>query len=145
MTFTDPGWLAGLALIPLIWVIYRRGIGAVPPRQRRVAAVVRSIIVAALVLALSGLALSLPERTLATIFVVDVSDSVGATGRSASESFVKQALAAKPRDALAGVVAFGGDARVEHTLQDNPELISIASRPDPSHSDLARALRLAAA
>ena len=145
MTFTDPAWLLALALIPLVWVIYRRGMGAVPARQRRVAAIVRSLIVAAIVLAMSGLALSLPERTLATIFVVDVSDSVGASGRATAESFVQNALSSKPKDALAGVVVFGGDARVELTVQEDPELISIASRPDPSQSDLARALRLAAA
>lgn len=145
MTFAEPAWLLALGLIPLLWLIYRRGIGAVSRRQRRAAAIVRAVIVIAIVLALSGLALSLPERTLATIFVVDVSDSVGATGRTESESFVRRALEARPPDALAGVVAFGGDARVELTVQDDPELISIASRPDPSHSDVARALRLAAA
>ncbi|MDP9069338.1 MAG: VWA domain-containing protein [Actinomycetota bacterium] len=145
MRFAQPLWLIALAAIPLLWVIQRRGISAVSRRQRTVASVVRSVIVAAIVLALAGLAVVLPERSLATIFVVDVSDSVGATGRSKSETFVREALAAKPPEALAGVVAFGGDARVEMTLQDEPELISIASRPDPSHSDVARALRLAAA
>lgn len=145
MTFSDPIWLLGLAAIPLVWVIYRKGIGAVSARQRRVAAIVRSVIVAAIVLALSGLALSLPDNTLATIFVVDVSDSVGASGRVKAGSFVQRALRSKPQEALAGVVAFAGDARVELTVQDDPELISIASRPDPSHSDLARALRLASA
>ncbi|MDQ3645564.1 MAG: VWA domain-containing protein, partial [Actinomycetota bacterium] len=145
MRVAEPWWLVALAVVPLIWLIHRKGIGAVSARQRTVATVVRSVIVVLIVLALSGLAFSLPEHRLATTFVVDVSDSVGAAGRSVAEGFVRDSLTLKPREALAGVVAFGGDARVELTLQEDPELISIASRPDPSTTDIARALRLASA
>lgn len=145
MTFSDPRWLLALLLIPLFWFIQTKGISAVSRRQRTAASVVRSVIVALVVLALSGAALSLPEKTLATVFVTDVSESVGAAGRSEAESFIRSALDTKPREAQAGVVAFGGDARVELTVQDDPELVSIASRPDPTRTDVARALRLAAA
>jgi Mg-chelatase subunit ChlD len=145
MSFSNPGWLTALLVIPLVWWIYRRGIGAVPLRQRRAAMIVRCLIIAAIVLALSGLAFSLPERRLATVFVVDVSDSVGSAARGEAHRFVQESLEGKPKDALAGIVAFAGDARVELGLQEEPELISIASRPDPSRSDLARALRLGSA
>ena len=145
MRFSDPLWLLALGLVPLFWLIDRSGISAVSRRQRKVALGVRIGIVVLVVLALSGLAFSLPERRLATVFVVDVSDSVAAPGRAEAETFLQDAIEAKPDDALAGVVAFGGDARVELTMQDQPELVSIASRPDPSRTDVARALRLAAA
>ena len=145
MRFSSPLWLSAFLLLPLFWWIHRTGISAVSRRQRKVALGVRIAIVVLVVLALSGLAFSLPERRLATVFLVDVSDSVAGPGRAEAESFLQDALEAKPDDALAGVVAFGGDARVELSLQEQPQLLSIASRPDPSRTDVARALRLAAA
>jgi Mg-chelatase subunit ChlD len=101
--------------------------------------------VAALVLALAGTSLNLPERRVATVFIVDVSDSISSSAVREAEGFVRAAIEEKPPEAWAAVVAFGREARVELSLQQDPELHTVASRPDPTRSDLARALRLAAA
>ena len=37
MTFSEPGWLLALALVPLFWLIQARGIAAVSRRQRTAA------------------------------------------------------------------------------------------------------------
>ncbi|MGH2820817.1 MAG: VWA domain-containing protein, partial [Actinomycetota bacterium] len=145
MSFSQPLWLAALPIIPLVWWIHRHGAGAVSRGQRTIATVVRSAIVACLVLALSGIALALPARRLATVFVVDASDSMSPAAAERAEEFVRRALAGKPADAQAGVVVFGNEARVELSVQQDPELVELATRPDATRTDISRALRLAAA
>ena len=56
----------------------RRRVGA---GRRRVALVLRTVLLTALVLALAGFRIVLPVDRLATVFVVDMSDSVGNAGR----------------------------------------------------------------
>jgi len=145
MTTTEPLWLIGLGLTALIWWVHKRGIGAVPLSQRRAALTVRCFIVVALVLALAGVSMSLPERRLATVFVVDRSDSVSGVGAVKAEEFVRAAIDQKPSDALVGVVVAGEQARVEVSVQQDPKLTPFASDPGGSRTDLARAMRLAAA
>ncbi|MGH2736234.1 MAG: vWA domain-containing protein, partial [Actinomycetota bacterium] len=145
MSFSEPLWLLALVAVPLVWWVHRRGVGAVGLRQRRIALWVRSVMVAAIVLALSGVALSLPDNRIATVLVADVSDSVDLGERDRADRFIAEALESKPADALTGIVAFGGDARVEMSLTDDPLFGGIASRPDPTRTDVARALRLAGA
>ena len=145
MRFSEPWWLVGLGLVPVLVWIHRRGVSAVPLRQQKIGLAVRLILLACLVLALSGASLRLPERRLATVFVVDVSDSVGSAGGQEVFGFVTQAIEGKPADAMAGVVAFGREARVELSVSEQAELVQIASRPDGTRTNLARALRLASA
>ncbi|HEX2054658.1 MAG TPA: VWA domain-containing protein [Actinomycetota bacterium] len=145
MRFSDPWWLVALAIGPVLWWMHRRGASAVPARQNRVGLVVRMVILACVVLALAGATLHLPERRVATVFVVDVSDSVGGVAGQEAFGFVTTAIEGKPADAMAGVVAFGREARVELSLSEQAQLVQIASRPDGTRTNLARALRLAAA
>src|SRR5213083_1180211 len=80
--FESAIWL--LLLIPALVITFvphlaaRRRMGA---RRRRAALAIRTILLSALVLALAGFQLVLPVDRLATVFVVDLSDSVGASGR----------------------------------------------------------------
>lgn len=145
MRFAQPWWLLALALAPVLVWVHRRGLSAVPLRQQRVGLIVRMVVLACLVLALSGATLRLPERRLATVFVVDVSDSVGSVAGQEVFGFVTEAIDGKPADAMAGVVAFGREARVELSVSEQAQLVQIASRPDGSRTNLARALRLASA
>ena len=81
--FEAPVWLLllvpalALTLVPALAA--RRRIGAA---RRRAALAVRVVVVASLVFALAGFQLVLPVDRLATVFVVDLSDSVGANGRA---------------------------------------------------------------
>jgi uncharacterized membrane protein len=114
-------------------------------RRRRAAIGVRSAILAALVLGLAGLQLVLPVDRLATVFVVDLSDSVGNDGRASSLAFVREALAKMPEGDVAGIVAFGRDALVERLPEEVREIDRLASTPVKSATDVGGALRLAAA
>ncbi len=139
-------WVLGVLLVVLgaEWLVSRRRIG-VPRRQWMAAAVVRGVIVVCLAAALLGLALPRPGRGVATVFLVDASDSMGGAGREAALDWVKQALDDQPAGARAGVALFGGDARLELTVQERARLVQPATQVDASRTNLAGALRLAAA
>ena len=140
--------MALLLLPPLLAVVIalhlssrrRLGVG-----RRRAALVVRMLLLAVLVGALAGFQLVLPLDRLAVVFVVDLSDSVGTAGREEALAYVRESLAAKKDEDVAGIVAFGGDALVERLPSDVAEIDRIASTPVKSATDVGAALRLAAA
>lgn len=139
-------WVLGVLLVVLAaeWMVSRRRVG-VSRRQWRVATALRFAIVVLLVAALAGLAWPKPGREVATVFLIDGSDSMGSDGRAAAVDWVRRALADQPDRARAGVAVFGGDARLELTVQHRARLVQPATRIDASRTDLAGALRLAAA
>jgi len=132
--------LVGLTLIVHAAARHRLGIG-----RRRAALLVRAILLGVLTFALAGFQLILPMDRLATVFVVDLSDSVGNAGREDGLAFLRQALAAMPGDDLAGVVAFGRDALVERLPAEVRDIDRLASTPIRSATDIGAALRLASA
>ena len=140
--------LALLLLIPALvltvglHVASRRHLGS---RRRRVALLVRTMLLSALVLALAGFQLVLPVDRLATVFVVDLSDSIGNSGREDALAFLRETLAEKPDGDVAGIVAFGKEALVERLPSDLTEIDRIASIPIKSATDIGAALRLATA
>ena len=138
-----------LLLIPLVvglvvglQLIAKRGLG---DARARLALLVRALLVSALAMALAGVAVILPADRLATVFVVDVSDSVGNTGRADALAFVRHALEERPEGDVAGVVAFGKDALVERLPDELTDLDRITSTPVRGATDIGAALRLAAA
>ncbi len=140
--------LALILLIPALVLTFglhvasRRHLGS---RRRRVALIVRTMLLTALVLALAGFQLVLPVDRLATVFVVDLSDSIGNAGREDSLAFLRETLAEKPNGDVAGIVAFGKEALVERLPADLTEIDRIASVPVKSATDIGAALRLATA
>ncbi len=138
-----------LLLIPLVvglvvglQLLAKRGLG---DARARLALLVRALLVSALAMALAGVAVILPANRLATVFVVDLSDSVGNTGRADALAFVRDALEERPAGDVAGVVAFGKDALVERLPDELTDLGRIASTPVRGATDIGAALRLAAA
>jgi uncharacterized membrane protein len=144
--FESPIWL--LLLVPLLlvtvvpWLAARRRIGAA---RRRAALVLRAVLLASLVFALAGFQLVLPVDRLATVFVVDLSDSVGRDGREDALAFLRESLEAMPDGDQAGIVAFGRDALVERLPEELREIDRLRSVPTRSATDVGAALRLAAA
>ncbi|MEP7361363.1 MAG: vWA domain-containing protein, partial [Chloroflexota bacterium] len=113
--------------------------------RRRASLIVRTVMLASLVLALSGLAIVWPVDRLTTVFVVDLSDSVGNAGRESALAFVRDALEQRTGSDEAAIVAFGGEALVERLPSELTDLDRIASAPATSATDIGGALRLAAA
>jgi len=113
--------------------------------RRRLSLVLRTVILASLVLALAGFQLVWPVDRLTTVFVVDLSDSVGQAGRDSALSFVRDSLEERPEGDKAAVVAFGGEALVERLPAELTDLDRFASVPATSATDIGGALRLASA
>ena len=141
-----PVWL--LLLIPALLITFvpflaaRRRIGA---GRRRAAVLIRTLLMFALVLALAGFQLVLPVDRLATVFVVDLSDSVGEAGREDALAFLRQTLEVMPEGDQAGIVAFGKDALVERLPEEVRDIDRLRSAPVKGATDIGEALRLAAA
>jgi uncharacterized membrane protein/Mg-chelatase subunit ChlD len=140
--------LALLVLVPALVLTIglhlasRRRVGA---GRRRIALVVRTLLLAALVLALAGFRLVLPVDRLATVYVVDLSDSVGQAGREDALAWLRDSLKAMPEGDVAGIVGFGRGALVERLPAEVREIDRIASTPVRSATDIGAALRLASA
>jgi len=113
--------------------------------RRRVSLLLRTVILTSLVLALAGFAIVWPVDRLTTVFVVDLSDSVGEAGRESALAFVRESLEKRPEQDKAAIVAFGGEALVERLPSEITELDRIASVPATSATDIGGALRLASA
>src|SRR5258706_14061868 len=144
--FEAPIWLVLLPPTLLVTVIpylaARRGMGAV----RRRAALGRGVrLLGWLIFALAGFELVLPVNRLATVFVVDLSDSVGEAGRQSALAFIRDSLTEMPDGDAAGIVAFGKDALVERLPQDLREIDRLRSTPLRAATAVGAALRLAAA
>jgi uncharacterized membrane protein len=131
-----------LALTCALHVASRRRLGA---GRRRLALAIRTVLLSTLVFALAGFQLVLPVDRLATVFVVDLSDSIGNAGREDALAFLRETLAEKPDGDVAGIVAFGREALVERLPSDLAEIDRIASTPVRTATDVGAALRLATA
>jgi uncharacterized membrane protein/uncharacterized protein YegL len=140
--------LALLLLVPALVLTIGLHLGArrrMGTGRRRVALVVRGLLLSSLVLALAGFQLVLPVDRLSTVFVVDLSDSVGNAGREDALAFLRETLAEKPEGDVAGIVAFGKEALVERLPSEVTDIDRIASTPVKSATDIGAALRLATA
>lgn len=132
-----------LAVLLAEFLVSRRQVG-VPVWQRRTATVGRALAAGLLVLGLLGLSLSRPADDVATVFLVDQSDSLGEQGRRDALDWVRDALNERPGDASSAVVLFGGDSRVEVPLGSD-DLGTPRVVVDATQTDLAGGLRLAGA
>ncbi|HET7182978.1 MAG TPA: VWA domain-containing protein [Candidatus Limnocylindrales bacterium] len=146
LRFETPLWL--LLLVPALLITFipylaaRRRIGA---GRRRAAVGIRTLLLSALVLALAGFQLVLPVDRLATVFVVDLSDSVGEAGRENALAFLRETLDVMPEGDQAGIVAFGKDALVERLPEEVRDIDRLRSAPVQGATDIGEALRLASA
>ncbi len=144
-------WLVLLALIAIIAFEWRHWLprAGVPRWQRRTANVLRTVAVTCIVLSLLGLAIPFPTNEVATVFVVDRSDSVGQRGRGAADRFVEQAIEARidDNDNARSAVVFSADgSRVDQLLRDRDRLNTGSFvEIDRDRTDLASGLRLAGA
>ena len=136
--------LALAAVLAAEYAVSRR-VRGVPRRQWRAGMATRGAIAVCLLGAFLGLSLPRGGGGVATVFLVDASDSMGAAGREEALDWVRQALGGQPRGSRAGVVLFGGDARVEVTLGARTQLNQAAVQIDATRTNLAGALRLAGA
>jgi uncharacterized membrane protein len=169
--FVHPGWLALLALLPVIVLVAGRSLDWRSLRRGRVeswrpwlSVLLRCAIVALLALALAEPRLRQPNERMTVLFVLDRSQSIPeefgpapgtGTGiidlrwdrlRRFINDSVQQRGAGHERD-RAGLIVFGRKPRLELPPSDAPRfnLTDIASRIDGSYTDISAALKLALA
>ena len=140
--FDYPLALLGLLAIPILALIAMQGVERGARARRGAAAALRGVLVLSAILALSGPSIVRASDRLATIFLVDASDSVGANAEGAARDYIKATLAAMPRGDEAGIIVFGDNALVERTVSGDPDLGPLLSKPQTGQTDLAGAVRL---
>lgn len=142
ISFLYPVFLWLLLLLPLFVGLGWPERARPDYRQRWVALLLRSLVLVGLVLALAGAQLERSIDRITTVFVLDVSDSVGVVERARGEDFLRRALAAKPEGDRAGLVLFGGEALVERLPDEADSMPALSSIPARNATDIEQAIRL---
>ena len=138
-----PEWLWGLVLVPLLYVLWRLWPPPLSRRRAQISLGLRVLLIALLVFALAGLRVTIQPHQRAIIAVVDLSASTRHS-LDAESATVRNLAGGKGADDLFGVVTFGHDAQVELSPTKTPNFEIFQTQPDPSYTDVAGALRLAA-
>jgi len=99
--------------VALLLLIFSAKFMYVKNKSQRIREIVmRGVIVALLLLALSGMSIKWKGDAKTTVFLLDISDSMK-ENREDMLKFVAEAIKEKEADDSIGVVAFGSDAKVE--------------------------------
>ena len=149
VSWTAPGALWLLAGVPLVWLAHLVARTSFNPRQRRLQAAVRSLLLAALALALARPVLSTSSPRQSIVYVVDVSHSISSRAIEEAARRIDE-LNAGLRPSHWRIVAFGATST---TLDDTAALRRLAQidtsqareEIDRTGSDLERALGAARA
>lgn len=142
MIVNAPFALLLLLALPLAWAIGR------PTNRQRwrreaLSLALRTLLLALVVLALAGLALTQPTRKLAVIFLADYSDSVGSQNREYQRSLIAQALRGKSPEDTWGMVVFAENAAVDQQLTARDEAHPVGSVVETGNTNLAAAINTA--
>jgi Ca-activated chloride channel family protein len=142
MRFQSPAYLALLALLPVVLFFFLRR----PPkvtRARRVAFIAfRLLGMMLLILALSGVSLTLPINRLALAVLLDVSDSVGSEQLTQAMDAIKGIRARLRSQDTAILIPFGRDAVPQELARDAPRDSIPTVDVDRGATDIAHAMRV---
>jgi Ca-activated chloride channel family protein len=129
-----PAWLLLLLVTPAIFLVAARSLGDFSRAQLALQATARTLVLAAVALALAGPSLRRPARAVSAIALVDVSDSMSDTAL------------ARGAQAVAALRASGSHLRVVRFAASAEETHTVARFPAPlgAASDLALATSLGA-
>ena len=140
MSFTHPEFLTLLAVVPLLYVIWRQQhLGGV---RAYTGLAVRLTMTVALVLALSGLTVAQPLDRQAVVFVGDVSAST-TNARAQQEQFIRDAVSGKRPDDAFAVVSTARTAQVEQILRTSGSFTGFQAQTDPNGTNLGAGLQAA--
>jgi uncharacterized membrane protein len=138
-----PELLLLILLVPALLLAWWAWPPPLERRRSRLAMGLRVLLIALLVFALAGVRITTQPTKRAIVAVVDLSASDRGSV-DAEAAAVRSLAATKGPDDLFGVVTFGHDAAVEMPLTRSPSFDIFQTQPDPSYTDIAGALRLAA-
>jgi Ca-activated chloride channel homolog len=143
--FERPECLALLSLTPWIWWLGIAGWSGLPPARTHWSTLIRLFGFAVLVAALAVPRSVRNSETLAVMYVVDLSDSVGDKTSREAIRFVTENVSKKPPKDEAGLVTFGKSAAVELPPRASFPFEALNARIDGGSTNLEQALSLAAA
>ena len=144
--FSDAAWLWLALPAAVIVVLGWMGASRTLPAGRRIGSlVIRLALVACLVLSLAGARLALPADRLSVVFLLDASASMLDATRDDLVDWARASVREMPEGDRTGVVVFGANALVDRLPSELNQLAEPASRPVAGASDVAAAVRLAAA
>ncbi|MBV8882119.1 MAG: VWA domain-containing protein [Planctomycetaceae bacterium] len=145
MSFGQPWFLLLMLVLPLV-VVFSRWSRAGLERGRSIAgSIVRSILVAVVVLALADAQWVSKSYRTSTLFLLDHSFSIPPDIQRKAFTWISDQLKKLPKDDSAGVIVFGEDAMIEVPPIDKPELTGPTSLVGRTATDLGAAIRLALA
>lgn len=152
VTFTQPLFLVLLVLLPISAIIAlprlrrQRGKGGARLASTHAWAglLFRCLLLTCVIFALAGMQSVTLNSKLAVAFLVDVSDSVRASGRDQALQFVRDALRAMRSDGndKAAIVVFGADAQVERSLSELKDVGDISTQVRAAGTNVEGAIRL---
>ncbi|MGE4283379.1 MAG: VWA domain-containing protein, partial [Clostridia bacterium] len=102
----------------------------------------RMLVFVLLILALAGMNIKHYSDDTTTIFVVDRSDST-AESEEAMKEFISNAIDHKRNKDSIGVVSFGANALVEHSISRQPKFNGFETKIQKSYSNIEEGLKLA--
>lgn len=115
LQFENPGYLIGLAIIPLLWIYVDCKSFAALGRRAVFAAVFRSLTIAAIIVSIAGIRFQFSTDRTSVVYVLDQSDSIERTTRARMLDLVTQhanQFRKQSRGDIVGVVSFSGDATI---------------------------------
>lgn len=135
-----------LCMIPILAAcFYFAGSLRIKDKQRRLAMIgMRLAIFMLLILAATGISVTMRHAMTATIYLVDVSDSMSGSTKEMA-SFVRDAISKIPEEEMAGVVAFGYDSRVESFVSKGQSFAEFQTAPIRTATDFEQAIASAMA
>lgn len=142
MTFSNPWAFLLFLLIPALFLIAWPRRNPLYRAREMASLLVRSLIISLIVLALAGISQTRLSHKLATVFLLDASDSMGQAGREAGLNYIRAALAGMTPQDEAGLILFGAEALVERSVSPHSTLNDPTSAPIPSYTNIAGAVRL---
>ena len=144
--FSDPVWLwLALPVAAIVVVGWMAASRRLPAGRRIASLVIRLVLAACLVLSLAGMRLALPSDRLSVVFLLDASASMLDATSEELVTWARDAVREMPEGDTAGVVVFGGNALVDRLPSEVDVLSQPASVPVAGATDVAAAVRLAAA
>lgn len=144
VSFDNPWYLLLIPVVALFLFITQKFMFTKDKGRKIGAILARALLFLAVILALSGFTLKFTGRNTTTIYLLDVSDSVR-DEKNELVTFVNESVKEKGRRDDVGVIAFGGDTRVEQIISDNLTFSKFQTKVDSGATDLEEAVKMALA
>lgn len=147
ISFANPLWLLLLLVMPLLWVFSFRSLSSLGNWRRGLVLLLRTAVLTLLVMALAEVQLVRVSDRVEVYYLLDQSKSIPESHRTLMLEFARSSVR-QHRKTLdrAGVIVFGRDATIESpAFDDDIPGGNIETNPDPDHTNLASAMKLAQA